>query len=152
MAVPSSETRNYDALLSTTMANIRPMLEDEISTSNALLFALMRRQSGGYVGESSLGERMEMPLMYEMGTADVYSGYDQLDVTPMDGITKAFYSWRQIAVPIAISRIEERQNSGQHQMINLLKGKTKQALLGIQDLYRDMHDIPAIRRDDLSIH
>jgi hypothetical protein len=135
MAVPSSETRSWDALISTTLSNVRPALEDEISTSNAFLFFLMRKQSGGYVGESSLGDRLGLPLMYEMGTADVYSGYDQLDTTPMDGITTAWYDWRQYAGPIAISRIEERKNSGQHQLINLLKAKTKQCLLGLQDLF-----------------
>jgi hypothetical protein len=138
MAVPSSETRNYEALISTTLANYRPTLMDEISTSNAFLFYLMKKQSGGWVGESSLGERMEMPLMYEMGSADVYSGYDLLPIVPMDGITKAFFDWRQVAVAIVISRIEERQNSGEHRMINLLESKTKQALLGIQDLFGKM--------------
>jgi hypothetical protein len=53
----------------------------------------------------------------------------------MDGITKAFWNWSQMAVPIAISRIEERQNSGEHQLVSLLKSKTKQAVLGIQDLF-----------------
>ena len=132
---PSTETREYDALLSTTLANIRPVLEDEISTSNALLFFLMRRQSGGYMSVASPGERAEVPLMYELTGADFYSGYDQLDVTPMDGMTKAFFDWREISVPISISRKEERQNSGEARIINLLKGKTRQSLLGIQDLF-----------------
>ena len=138
MTVPSTETRNWDALVSTTLTNARAALTDEISKTNALLFTLMKKQSGGYVGESSLGDRLGLPLMYELGQADVYSGYDQLDVTPMDGITTAFFDWRQVAVPIAISRIEERKNSGEAKLIDLLKSKTKQALLGIQDLMGKM--------------
>jgi hypothetical protein len=73
MAIPSVEsTRSYDALLSLTLANYRATLEDAISTSNALFFLL--KQGDGWVSEASLGERLEVPLMYEMGTADVYSG------------------------------------------------------------------------------
>jgi hypothetical protein len=53
----------------------------------------------------------------------------------MDGITKAFYEWRQMSVPITISRIEERKNSGELALVGLLKSKTKQALLGIQELF-----------------
>lgn len=132
---PSSLTDGYDAILSTTLRNIRPMLEDQIATSNSFLFYLMRKQEGGYESVSSLGERAQQPLMYELGTADSYSGYDQLDTTPMDGITSAFFDWRQAAVPIAISRIEERKNSGEHQILSLLKAKTQQALLGIQDFF-----------------
>ena len=32
--------------------------------------------------DSQLGERCEVTLMYEMGSADFFSGYDILDVTP----------------------------------------------------------------------
>jgi len=60
---------------------------------------------------------------------------DQLDTTPMDGITSAFFNWSQMSVPITISRLEERKNSGEEQMINLLESKVKQATLGIQDLF-----------------
>jgi hypothetical protein len=78
---PSSETKNYDALLSLTLANYRATLQDEISTSNSLFFELKGREDG-WRSVSNLGERIEVPLMYEMGTADFYAGYDQLDVTP----------------------------------------------------------------------
>jgi hypothetical protein len=50
-----------------------------------------------------------------------------LDTTPQDGITSAFYEWAQISVSIAISRKEERQNSGQSQIIDLLQTKIDQA-------------------------
>jgi len=131
---PSSETKNYDSLLSLTLANYRATLQDTISTSNAFFYTLKER-GDGWRGVSNLGERIEVPLMYEMGTADVYSGYDQLDCTPNEGITKSFFNWTQMAVPITISRIEERKNSGELALVELLKTKTKQALLGIQDLF-----------------
>jgi len=65
---PSSETKNYDALLSLTLANYRATLEDQISTSNAFFFVLKGRENG-WRGVSNLGERIEVPLMYEMGAA-----------------------------------------------------------------------------------
>jgi hypothetical protein len=77
---PSSETKSYDALLSLTLANYRATLEDEISTGTPVFF--MIQKSGGWKGVANLGERIEVPLMYALGTADVYAGYDQLDVTP----------------------------------------------------------------------
>ena len=130
---PSSETKQYDALLSLTLANYRPTLMDEISTGTPFFFLL--KKSDAWISVPNLGERVEVPLMYEMGTADFYSGYDTLDVTPMEGITKAFWDWRQMAVPITISRIEERKNSGELAKVGLLKSKVKQATLGIQDLF-----------------
>lgn len=133
MAV-SSLTLNYDAILSTTLFNYRKKLEDAISTANALFFML--KKGDAYKTIDDLGERMMIQLMYELGQADSYSGYDQLDTTPMDGITAAFFDWRQAAVPIAISGREEKINGGsESKMIDLLESKTKQAELGIQEFF-----------------
>lgn len=138
MAVVSSVTSNFDSLLSTTLYNYRRTLEDQISTSNALLYMLMKRRAGGYEAEAGggLGAKIVQPLMYALGAgADSYSGYDVLDTTPTDGITAALFDWRQISIPIAINRLEERQNAGEDRMIALLQAKTDQALMGLEEYF-----------------
>lgn len=131
---PSSLTLNYDAVLSTTLFNYQKTLEDQISSGNRFFYAV--KKSGGWSGVSDLGDRIAIPLMYELGTADSYSGYDQLDVTPMDGISTAFFDWRQAAVPIAISGLEEKKNRGsESKLIDLLEAKTEQAVMGIQEFF-----------------
>jgi hypothetical protein len=130
---PSSLTLNYDALLSTTLFNVRRKFEDAISTANAFYYLL--KQKGAIKTKENIGERAMIPLMYEIGQADSYSGYDQLDTTPMDGITSAFANWSQAAVPIAISGKEEKQNRSEAQIIDLLEAKTKQAELGITEFF-----------------
>ena len=132
---PSSLTLQYDALLSSTLFNYRRTLEDNISKTNALFHQLMRIDPAGYQTVSEIGDRMMMPLMYELGTADSYSGYDQLDVSPMDGITASFWEWRQASVPIAISALEEKKNRGEARILNLLEAKTQQAEMGIQEFF-----------------
>lgn len=132
---PSSLTLNYDAILSTTLFNYRKTLEDNVATSNAFLFYLMRKVRNGYKILSDIGDRMAMPLMYELGHADSYSGYDVLDTTPADGITTAFFNWAQAAVPISISGLEEKKNRGEERIINLLESKTTQAELGLQEFF-----------------
>ena len=67
-------------------------------------------------------------------TADIYADYGVLDTTPQEGITSAFYDWSQLSVSIAISRKQERQNSGKAQALNLLKAKTMQAEASIKQL------------------
>jgi len=135
MAIPSALTLNYDAVLSTTLFNYHKNIEDQISTSNFFLYKIMKMNSM-YETVSDLGDRAQIPLMYALGTADSYSGYDQLDTTPMDGITSAFWNWAQCAIPIAISGLDEKKNSGSDtKLADLLKAKTKQAVLGIQDYF-----------------
>ena len=84
---PSSLTLSWDAQLSSTLFNYRKAIEDAISTANAFFFFLMRRSRGnGYKIVSDLGDRMAMPLMYELGNADVYSG---LTVAPLAALCAA---------------------------------------------------------------
>lgn len=128
-----TETRTHDALISTTLENWAKGVEDNITTS--LFFYYMLKKSKSWIGVDALGERCKYPLRYENGVADSYSGYDVIPIVPMDGITAAFFNWVQMAVAVTISRIEERQNAGEYQMINLLEEKVNQAQDGIIELF-----------------
>lgn len=76
----TSETRVYDALLSTTLENWAKGIEDTISTGNAFYYTLKR--SNSWVSVDALGERCKFPLRYKNGTADTYSG---LTLAPLAG-------------------------------------------------------------------
>lgn len=134
-AAPSSLTLQYDSILSTTLFNYQKELQDQISTANAFLYYIMKVQDGAYESESNIGDRAQIPLMYALNDADFYSGYDVINPTPIDGITAAFYNWAQLATTITISGIEEKKNSSEAAILNLLESKTKQSVLGIQTLF-----------------
>ena len=130
--IPSSLTDNYDALLTTTLRSMQPRLHDNITRSNKLVAWL---ESRGRFRKQDGGERVKVALMHaQNSTADIYSGYGTLDTTPQDGITSAFYDWAQLAVAIAISRKEKRQNSGSSKALDLLQAKTTQAEASIKQL------------------
>ncbi len=126
-----SLTLNYDALLSTTLFNYQREMVDQISTANAFLYTLMRDEES-YIAEDNIGDRAQIPLEYELQDADTYSGYDVITPTPIDGVTSAFYPWTQMANTIMISGLEEKKNSSEARLINLLETKTKQATGGFQ--------------------
>ena len=130
--IPSTLTDNYDALLTTTLRAMQPRLHDNISRGNRFLNYLNMR---GRWRTQDGGERVKVALMHGLNsTADIYSGYGNLDTTPQDGITSAFYDWAQLATAIAISRKERRQNSGRSAALSLLESKTKQAEASIREL------------------
>jgi len=131
MATSSSLTLAYDSLLSSTLFNYRKTLEDNVTDEFIIYY--MIKQGGGWKEVSDVGERSAFPLLYELGSPDSYDGYGQLDVTPTNGITTAFYDWRQAAVPIAISGKEEIMNKGEARIINLLKAKIMQAEMGMKE-------------------
>lgn len=127
---PSQNTINYDALLSTTLMAYKDQLADNIFKANAFLAAM--KEYGG-VDYQDGGERVQAPLLYEENnTVKSYKGYEQLQVTPQDGITSAFYEWAELAGTISISRREERQNSGEARLLNLLKSKIMQAEMSLK--------------------
>lgn len=127
---PSQNTVNLDSLLTTTLDAYRPVLADNIYRANAFLAAM--KKYGGIEYQNG-GERIRCPLMYEENdTVKSYKGYEQLDVVPQDGMTTAFYEWSELAATITISRREERQNSGEAAILDLLKSKIQQAEMSLK--------------------
>lgn len=131
----TSLTRVYDSVLTTTLDMIRPVIEDQISTGTKLLY--FYKKKGNWKGVGSGGAKLAVPLMYELVKADSYSGYSQLDVTPFEGATDGFWDWRQSASHVTISGLEEFQNRDAEgvRVLDLLKLRTKQALLGLEDFF-----------------
>ena len=132
-SAPSTNTVYYDALLSTTLnAYVAGgKMFDNIFKDSAFLSFL--RKSGA-VKKQNGGERIALPLMYgKNSTVKSYSGEETLDTTLQDGMTTAYYEWREIGGTIGITRKEERQNSGEGRIINLLESKIKQAEMSMRE-------------------
>ena len=134
-SAPSTNTVYYDALLTTTLAAYRKTMYDNIFKDSAFLSYL--RMSDAIIKQDG-GERIAIPLMYgKNSTVKTHGGYSSLDTTPQDGMTTAFYEWAEIAGTISISRKEERQNSGEGRILNLLEAKTKQAEMSMREKLND---------------
>lgn len=116
---------NFDALLSTTLANYRNQLTDNVFTDRVLTNHLMQK---GRMRMVNGGTKIVEPLIYgQNSTVASYSGYDTIALTAQDGISAAEYEWKQYAASIAISGIEEAKNNGEAEIINLLEAKIMQA-------------------------
>jgi hypothetical protein len=123
---PAASTFNYDALVATSLANYRKTLQDNISASNSFYAEVpWEAQDGGlYIAED---------LMYDLAPVDTYEGYDELALTPTNGITQSQWQWSQAATPIAISEKERKQNK--HRIVNLVTSKIMQAEIAMKEFY-----------------
>ncbi|HEU0069382.1 MAG TPA: phage major capsid protein [Nitrospiraceae bacterium] len=115
---------DWDAILSTTMHNYRKTLTDNIFRGRPLLNYMM---SKGRVRTVNGGVSIVEPIIYAEGEAGSYSEWQQLTITPQEGISAAQFPWRQLYATIAISGLEEAQNNGKEEAINLLEAKVMQA-------------------------
>jgi hypothetical protein len=127
---------NFDALLSTTLANYRNQLTDNVFTARPLTYMLTEK---GRIRMLNGGTKIVEPLIYgQNSTVASYSGYDTISLTAQDGISAAEYDWKQYAASIAISGIEEAKNNGEAEIINLLEAKIMQAEESMREGFNQM--------------
>lgn len=112
---------NVSDIIATTIEKRSKKLADNVSKNNALLARLKQR---GKVRPFSGGRLIYEELSFaENGNAGFYSGYDLLPVNAQDVITAAQFDIKQAACPVIISGLEQLQNSGPEQMIDLLAAR-----------------------------
>lgn len=127
---------NFDSLLSTTLANYRDQMTDNIFTARPLTNYLMDK---GRIRMLDGGTKIVEPLVYGLnGTVGSYSGYDTISLTAQEGMSAAEYDWKQYAASIAISGIEEAKNNGEAAIINLLEAKIMQAEESMREGFNQM--------------
>ena len=122
---------SLQVLLSTTLSNYRAQLTDNVFTARPLTYWLTDK---GRIRMVNGGVKIVEPLIYGTnGTVGSYSGTDTISLTAQSGITAAEYDWKQYAASIAITGIEEAQNNGEQEVINLLEAKIMQAEESIRE-------------------
>jgi len=127
---------NFDALLSTTLANYRAQLTDNVFTARPFTYFLMDK---GRIRMLNGGTKIVEPLIYgQNSTVASYSGYDTISLTAQEGISAAEYDWKQYAASISISGIEEAKNNGEQEIINLLEAKIMQAEESMREGFNQM--------------
>lgn len=136
----------YDQISAITEKKFIPKLADNIFDSNPL----MQRAKKKFMEKIDGGTTIMVPLNYAMVSASGwYSGAETLDTTDNDIITAAEYTWKQAYANISINRIDELKNSGDAQVLSLVKSKVKVAEKTLGDkistgLYSDGTDPKSI--------
>lgn len=98
---------------------------DLVSKNNGLMYVLKKKKK---LKIKDGGEYLSIPLEYqESGNFQYFDGYEQLNLTPQDILTSAFYDWKNASVSASISGTEKRKNAGKDRLVPLLKTKVKNA-------------------------
>lgn len=116
---------NLSEIVTTTLRNRTGQLADNVTKNNALLMKLQKR---GNIKKVSGGRTIVQELEYaENATYKRYSGYETLNIAPSDVFTAAEFDYKQAAVAVSISGLEQLQNSGSEAIIDLLESRIKNA-------------------------
>jgi hypothetical protein len=123
---------SYSDIIATTIQNRSGKIADNVTDNNALLKVLSKR---GNVKPFSGGNVILQEISFaENGNVGYYSGYDLLPVAAQDVISAAEYSIKQAACPVVVSGLEELQNAGKEQIIDLLEGRISVAEASLANL------------------
>lgn len=112
---------NITDIATTTLESRSKQIADNVQKNNAILLRLSQKDK---IKPVSGGRLIYQELSFaENANGGWYSGYDVLPVSPQDVLTAAEYNWKQYAVPVTISGLEELQNDGEAGIIDLLDGR-----------------------------
>jgi hypothetical protein len=117
MAFPTSTSD----ILATTIESRSRKVADNVTKNNALLTRLNQKGNIKTISGGSL--ILEEISFAENGNGAWFSGYDLLPVAAQDVISAAQFYIKQLAVPVVISGLEQLQNSGREQMIDLMTSR-----------------------------
>jgi hypothetical protein len=138
----NSRSITYDALLTTTADKIHKSgaVQDAISNSNPTFKALFE---GNKIKKIDVGgDQIRSAIMYEHNLPKSYSDYEQIDISPKDGITSMWLPWAQYAGAISISGIQKFKNMGKEKIADLLKEKVTQLTAGYSEkMDQDLWDL-----------
>ena len=117
---------NVDELLTTSMVNLIPGIRDNVFKSNPVLNWL---NNGKQKIRKRGGVSLSHGILYDLNnTAQSYQRYDQLNVTPQDGLTRDQWAWAQYAVTLTVDGFTERvANSGTSAIEDIVEAKKLQA-------------------------
>jgi hypothetical protein len=112
---------NLTDIAVTTLNARSKKLADNVLKNNALLKRIAKK---GNAEPLSGGNNIYEPFLFqENGNFTWMSGYDLIPVAAQDVISGASFGWKQAAVSVVISGLEELQNSGKEKVFDLLKGR-----------------------------
>jgi len=112
---------NVSDIVATTIQSRTRKIADNVTKNNALYMRLDQR---GNRKTFSGGNVIYQELSFaQNANGGWYSGYDLLPVAASDVITAAEFNIKQLACPVTMSGLEQIQNAGKEQMIDLMEAR-----------------------------
>jgi len=128
---PTSETRSWDSLVTTTLSAELDSIRDNIVLNVPYLNYL--EQTNG-IKKIDGGDRIKANLRYaKNSTIKAQSEYALFDTTPQDNVTAAFYNWKLITGTLSIGYMTRRKNSGKAKIYDLIMEKKEDLSMSFRE-------------------
>lgn len=124
----------YDSFATSTMQHIgnSGAVQESVIADNRTIEALT---GGKFKKKAGGGDRIQenVRLGNDHG-GQSYSGYEAVNIDPVDNVVPAFYDWASYSMPIVISGYEKRHNNSKEKVFDLVSDKSMEAA----DFYQEL--------------
>lgn len=112
-------------IATTTLRRRSGKIHNTVQNNNPILYKM--NKAGNIILNETGRTLVEEVDFAENTTLKRYEGNETLDTSQAPVLTAFEYNWKQSAVAVVMNGLEEVQNGGVHQSINLLSGRIKNA-------------------------
>lgn len=121
--------RQYGQLLTASIANYSPTLQDLVYKSTPLHAILEEK---GLIRAYDGGPEIRQPLLIDSLDSQWFTGYDKIRISPKELINAAYFTPKRVVAPFSLTGTELLYNRGRTQRINIMRtylNKAEQAMI-----------------------
>jgi len=116
--MPIVNDRNYGQLLTASVARRSPVIQDIVYKATPLTRIL--RDQGRIRVRRAGGPELRIPVEFEKLTAQWFTGYDKIEITPKELMNSAVFNWSRVVGMFSLNGTELLYNQGEEEVIDLL--------------------------------
>ncbi len=111
--------RNYGQILTASVARRSKQVQDIVYNSTPLTRIL--REEGRIKVKRAGGPELRVPVQFDKLTAQWFTGYDKLEITPKELLNSAVFNWSRVVGMFSLNGTELLYNSGEEEVIDLME-------------------------------
>lgn len=118
MAPPIVEDRHYRQLLTVAVAKRQKEIQNIVY--NAMPLTKILRDQGRIRVKRAGGPELRIPIQYDQLSAQWFTGYDKLEITPKELLNSAVFNWARVVSMFSLTGTELLYTRGEEEVIDLM--------------------------------
>jgi hypothetical protein len=110
--------RNYGQLLTASVARRSKQIQDIVHNATPLTAIL--KDKGKIQTKRAGGPELRIPIEFDRLTAQWFTGYDKIEITPRELLNSAIFPWSRVVAPFSLTGTELLFNGGEEEVIDLM--------------------------------
>jgi hypothetical protein len=131
MAINSD--RNYGQILTASVARRSKPVQDLVYNSTPLTAIL--RDRGNIKVKRAGGPELRVPIQFDKLSAQWFTGYDKLEITPKELLNSAVFNWSRVVSMFSLTGTELLYNRGEEEVIDLMEFYVDAAEQGVRESF-----------------